>query len=90
MTAPKLISAFLLITFTTLGVDAAEPGTVDNVGQNPATAAKLDTLSSPDTKIGYLIKEAAFREFFKSGKDKLKLFGQKLTAVFSNYPEIPS
>ena len=95
MTAPKLISAFLLITFsilivTTLGVDAAEPGTVDNVGQNPVTAVKLDTLSSPDTKIGYLIKEAAFREFFKSGKDKLKLFGQKLTAVFSNYPEIPS
>ena len=95
MTAPKLISALLLITFSiliisTLRVGAAEPGIVDTVGQNPVTAAKVDTLASTDTKNSYLIKEAAFREFFKSGKDKLKLFGQKFTAVFSNYSEIPS
>jgi hypothetical protein len=69
---------------------AAESGTTDNIVQNPATVVKGDALTPADSEKSFLFKESAFREFFKHGKDKLKLFGQKLTAVFSNYPAIPS
>ena len=95
--ALKMIAAFLLIAFSILilatlrvGAAAAESGNTDNTVQNPAPVAKGETFSPSDFEKSFLIKETAFREFFKRGKDKLKLFGQKLTAVFSNYPEIPS
>jgi len=93
--ALKMISAFFLITLSilivaTLRAEAAEPGTVANVVKNPATAAKGETLTPSETEYSHFIKDSAFRQFFKRGKDKLNLFGQKLTAVFSNYPEIPS
>ena len=93
--ALKMIAAFFLITFSililaTLRVGAVETGATDNIAQNPATAAKGETLTPSDTQKSFLIKESAFREFFKRGKDKLKTFGQKLTFVFSNYAEIPS
>jgi hypothetical protein len=90
-----MIAAFLLITFSILVLaamraGAAESGTTDNIVQNPATVVKGDALTPADSEKSFLFKESAFREFFKHGKDKLKLFGQKLTAVFSNYPAIPS
>ena len=93
--ALKMIPAFFLITLSililaTLRAGAAESGYTDNIVQNSATVAKGKTLSPSDTEKRFLIKESAFREFFKRGKDKLQLFGQKLTFVFSNYSEIPS
>ena len=93
--ALKMIAAYFLITFsililTTLRVGATESGTTDNSVQNSAAVAKGDALTPSEPAKSFLFKENAFREFFKHGKDKLKLFGSKLTAVFSNYPKIPS
>ena len=93
--ALKMIAVFFLITcsiliLATLRAGAVESGTTDNIAPNSATVAKGETLTPPDTEKSFLIKESAFREFFKRGKDKLKLFGQKLTFVFSTYAEIPS
>ena len=93
--ALKMIAAFFLITFSililaTLRAGATESGTADNIVQNPAIAAKGDELTPSESEKSFLFMESAFREFFKHGKDKLKLFGSKLTAVFTNYPKIPS
>ncbi|MDX2502564.1 MAG: hypothetical protein QNL14_18925, partial [Deltaproteobacteria bacterium] len=93
--ALKTTAAYFLITFSililaTLRAGAAESGTTDNIVQNPATVAKGDGLTPSESEKSFLFKESAFREFFKHGKEKLKLFGSKLTAVFTNYPKIPS
>ena len=91
----KMIAVLFLITFSILNfgalqAGAAEPGTADNVVKNPATVAKGNERTASDSENGFFMNESVFREFFKHGKDKLKLFGQKLTFVFSNYSKIPS
>ena len=91
----KLIFVFSVITFSSLifatpHAGTAESGAAANVVQNPSTVDKKITLTLSDTETNYFIKESAFREFIKRGKDKMKSFGQKLTFVFSNYSKIPS
>jgi hypothetical protein len=58
----------------------------DIVLSNPATIDKKDVQSPLITENSFFIRESVFREFFKYGKDKLKLFGQKLNFVFSFRP----
>ena len=93
--ALKVIAAFFLIIFSIFihaspQAGAVESGITDNIVQNAAIVAKDDAPKASNFNNIFHIKETAFRAFFKRGKDKLKLFGQKFTAVFSNYPAIPS
>jgi len=93
-TAANMLTSFLLITFsilmvTSLGAIAAEPGSIDNGDQSSGVIAERDAPTPSDTEVSRIDQDSAFREFVKRGKDKLNVFGQKLSFVFSNYSEIP-
>ena len=95
MSALKMIAVFFLIIFSFQGIasfhaGAAEKDTAGSAVMSPATVTQGNTPAASGTEKGFLLEESAFREFFKRGKDKLKIFGQKFLAVFSNYPAIPS
>ena len=90
MSAALFLISVGIMTLATHQAYTAESGIAENVVTNPASVPKVDTLAPVDTKMGFRIEESAFREFFKRAKGKLTFFGQKFTAVFSNYPKIPS
>jgi hypothetical protein len=95
ISAKKMIAVFFLITISIQGIapfhaGAAEQDTAGSAVTSPAAVAQGNTPATSDTKNSFLLEEYAFREFFKRGKDKLKIFGRKFLAVFSNYPAIPS
>jgi small-conductance mechanosensitive channel len=81
---------FTLAFTTAVGTQTTETNLID---ESPNTPSKLHGqdlggIANPLNKP--LIEKSAFHRWFISAKSNLKLFGQQLTFVFSNYPEIPS
>ncbi len=88
------ITVFLLIFFivlsTVYAAQATETGLIDKSANMPSTMSRQISEGITNPGNTNIIEESAFHRFFKRAKGNLRVFGQRLTYVFSNYAKTPS